>query len=225
MAGHWDTWFVRRDPDTDPPTVTAAFRWERSVVSEVDLDDLVTEVQAAAAARTAAGQTSTARSSSDSTAPSTTAIDEYATAAPYLVTRADQLHDFYIAGGAIYEGDDATTVLPPPPPVPPGVPTNVGLSTMDDEILITWDEPESGGAVNDYWLRFESVREDGTKTVFPNSKSWQGENRFEITHTVASSGTEFTIKVRANNTHGYSPWTEEHTFTTPTSTTTSTSSS
>ena len=224
VAGHWDTWFVRRDPDTDPPTVTAAFRWERSVVSEVDLDDLVTEVQAAAAARTAAGQTSTARSSSESTAPSTTAIDEFATAAPYLVTRADQLQDFYIAGGAVYEGDDATTVLPPPPPVPPGVPTNVGLSTVDDEILITWDEPESGGAVDDYWLRFESVREDGTKTVFPNSKSWQGENRFEITYAVASFGTEFTVKVRASNTHGYSAWTEEHTFTTPTSTTTSTSS-
>ena len=225
VGGHWDTWFVRRDPDADPPTVTAFFRWENSVVSEVDLDDLVTEVQAAAAARTAASQTTTARSSSESTAQPTTTIAPSATGAPpYLVTRADQLKDFYIAGGAVYEGDDATTVLPPPPPVPPGVPTNVSLSTVDDEIVIMWDHPESGGAVDDYWLRFESVGEDGTKTVFPNSKSWRGESRFEITFMVASFGTEFTVKVRASNTHGYSPWTEDHTFTTPTSTTTSTSS-
>ena len=65
VGGHWDTWFVRRDPDTDPPGVTAAWRWENRVVSEADLDDLVTEVTAAAAARTTTDQTSTARSSTE----------------------------------------------------------------------------------------------------------------------------------------------------------------
>ena len=133
VGGHWDTWFVRRDPDTDPPGVTAAWRWENRVVSEADLDDLVTEVTAAAAARTTTDQTSTARSSTESTTqPATTVVEWWDLPPPYLVTRADQLRDFYIAGGAVYEGDDATTVLPPPAPIPPGAPTNVAVTQNGD---------------------------------------------------------------------------------------------
>ena len=49
VGGAWDTWFVRRDPATDPPGVTAAWRWENRVISEADLDDLVTEVTATSA--------------------------------------------------------------------------------------------------------------------------------------------------------------------------------
>ena len=121
VGGGWDTWFVRRDPDTDPPGVTAAWRWENRVVSEANLDDLITGVKTAAAARTTTDQTNTARSSTESTTqPTTTVAELWDLPPPYLVTRADRLRDFYIAGGAVYEGDNTTTVLPPPAPTTPG---------------------------------------------------------------------------------------------------------
>lgn len=107
VGGHWDTWFVLQDE----AGITAAWRDRGPAVSEVNLDDLVTGVKAAAAARTASSATTAAGS-----APTTLA---WGSAPPFLVTRADQLKDFYIAGGAVYEGDDATTVLPPPAPTPP----------------------------------------------------------------------------------------------------------
>ena len=222
VGGHWDTWYVRRDPDTDPPTVTAAFRWENQVVSEANLDDLVIEVKAAAAARTAADQTSTAPSSSESTSqPTTTTAPE--DGPPYLVTRADQLRDFYIAGGAVYEGDDATTVLPPPAPIPPGVPTNIRLSTDGNRQLVTWDEATSGGETDRYYLWLTSELTDGTTRSFYNSPTIGAEQHFEITYMKGSFGTTFTVQIRATNTHGTSDWSDIQTFTTPTSSTTSTS--
>ena len=223
VGGHWDTWFVRRDPDADPPTVTAAFQWEDRVVSEVDLDDLITGVKAAAAARTATDQTTTTRSTTESrdqttstTAAPTTTTGFDADGPPYLVARADQLRDFYIAGGAVYEGDDATTVLPPPAPIPPDVPTNVEMSVGDDgQILITWDAPIRGGQVEEYRLWLAPVVADETTNVFPNVPSWRGERFFDITWVVEYLGAEFTVQIRAGNDHGFSPWTDKQTFTTP----------
>ena len=225
VGGGWDTWFVRREPDTDPPGVTAAFRWENRVVSEADLDDLITEVTAAAAARTAADQTSTARSSTESATQPTTTVAEFRDRPPpYLVTRADQLRDFYIAGGAVYEGDNATTVLPPPAPIPPGVPTNIRLSTDGNRQLIIWDEPTSGGETERYYVWIDSTRSDGTVTSFYNTYTLEAETEFEITNMAAPFGEQFTVQVRAWNSHGYSHWTEIETLTTPPSVTTTTTS-
>jgi len=223
VSGHWDTWFVRRDPDTDPPGVTAAFRWEDRVVSEVDLDDLVTEVTAAAAARTTTDQTSTAQSSTESTAQPTTTVTEYwDLLPPYFVTRADQLREFYIAGGAVYEGDDATTVLPPPVP-PPGVPTNVAVTQNGDRWFITWKADVIGGVPSRYYLWINSTHSDGTVTSFYNTRTLRAETEFEITYMAAFLGEQFTVRVRGWNSRGYSDWTEIETLTTPPSVTTTTS--
>ena len=51
---------------------------------------------------------------------------------PVLIADANRLRDFYVEVGAVYEGEEATTVLPPPIPAAPGVPTNVGMSVGDD---------------------------------------------------------------------------------------------
>ena len=225
VGGGWDTWFVRRDPDTDPPGVTAAFRWENRVVSEADLDDLVTEVTAAAAARTTTDQTSTAQSSTENTTqPTTTVAEFWDRPPPYLVTRADQLRDFYIAGGAVYEGDDATTVLPPPAPIPPGVPTNVAVTQNGDRWFITWDAAVTGGDTSRYYLWIDSTRSDGTVTSFYNTYTLEAETEFEITYMAAPFGEQFTVQVRGWNSHGYSDWTETETLTTPPSVTTTTTS-
>ena len=210
VGGHWDTWFVRRNTDTDPPTVTASFRWENQVVTEVNLDDLVTEVIAAAAARTATGRTDTTP----------------ADGPPYLVTRADQLKDFYVAGGAVYEGENATTVLPPPAPVPPGVPTNIRKSVEDERIFIVWDPPTRGGQVDEYRLWLKPVVADGTTDSFYDIPTLDGERFLEVTGMVRYLGDSFTVQIRVGNNHGYSPWSTEQTFTssatTPPSTTSAT---
>ena len=212
-GGTGDVWFVQRAAEDDIRAVAEDYTWaqtdDQRALLDVPLSQLVTEIKAAAVTRT---ERFGGRIGPD-------------TELPMLVTDANRLKDFYIDVGAAYEGENATTVLPPPPPVPPGVPTNIAMSTVDGQILITWDEAESGGLVDNYWLRFESDLADGGRTVFPNSKSWQGEPRFEITYMMASFGSEFNVKVRASNSHGYSAWTEDHTFTTPTTSTTSSTTS
>ena len=95
------------------------------------------------------------------------------------------------------------------------------MSTVDGRILITWDEPDSGGTAEEYRLRFLSDLADGYTQSYFNVKSWQGERVFEITYMTSGFGTEFTVQVRAGNDVGYSPWTDIQTFTTPTSSTTS----
>ena len=54
---------------------------------------------------------------------------------PKLVTDANKLQEFYVAAGAVYEGEGKTTVLPPPPPddfVPPS--TTVASSTTSSSV-------------------------------------------------------------------------------------------
>ena len=219
VGGHWDTWFVLRDG----ANVTAAWREGDRVVSEVNLDDLVTSVKAAAATRTVptpttvAGSSSTAGSSPTTAAGSTSTTLAWGSAPPFLVTRADRLRDFYVASGAVYVGEDATTVLPPPPPEAPGVPTNVGMSVEDGVVLVRWDEPESGGDVVEYRVWLLSDLADGGTKSFYNVASYQGEWFFEITYMVGLFGDEFSVQVRAGNRVGFSPWTEKRFFTTPSS--------
>ena len=247
VAGHYDLFFVIEDTDSvagqsrdetsgtsaSEPRYRAVSRWENSTITNIALDELVTSVKAAVATRTASTPTTTTTSasgqsrsdtSSTTAAASTTTTTAPTHRPPYLVTRADQLRAFYIAGGAVYEGDDPTTVLPPPAPVPPGKPTNIEKTIQDGRILITWDPPTHGGPVDEYrlWLVWAVAGE--TNNSFYNVPSWQGEPSFEITYVVKYLGSAFTVQVRAGNNHGYSPWTAKQTFTSSTPSTTTTPS-
>ena len=134
-------WFVQRDDPGDIRAVVAeiarASEAQRSAW-DVPLDDLVADFKAADAARTAyidaldSGDT-------DSDSSTTTASDGSSTTTtvagliyppgglgrearlPVLITDANRLRDAYVELGAVYEGDDATTVMPPPEPSAPGV--------------------------------------------------------------------------------------------------------
>ncbi len=149
---------------------------------DVPLATLLSQIRTAAATRTARVATSdpgpdpgaAARSASDESSTSMTTVagilrpegglgSEKPVAV--LITDANRLRDAYVEFGGTYEGEDATTVLPPPPPEPPGVPTNVGMSVEDGVVLVTWDELESGGDVEEYRVWFLSELADGGHEV------------------------------------------------------------
>lgn len=130
-----------------------------------------------------------------------------------------------IAGGTVYEGDDATTALAPPAPVPPGVPTNIRKSVEDDRIFIVWDPPTRGGRVDQYRLRLKPVAPDGTTDSFYDIPTLDGERFLEVTGMVRYLGDSFTVQIRAGNNHGFSPWSTEQTFTSSATTTTTTTRS
>ena len=205
-----DLWFVQRTgADVNAVATDAVFAFFEEDRDKLDmpLADLVTKVKAAAASR-----------NTDFGGRVGAAAD-----LPMLVTDANELDDFYIEVGAVYEGENATTVLPPP--LPPGVPTNVGLSTnADGTIFVTWDPPTSGGPVEDYYVWLSSDLGNNRTTSFYDVKSLNGEEFFQITGMVRLFGDEFTVQVRAGNVDAYSDWTETQTFANPTTSTTSTSS-
>ena len=133
---------------------------------------------------------------------------------PFIVDRADRLRDFYVAEGAVYEGEGAT-VLPPPAPVPPGVPTNVELSQVGDRWLLNWDAPD-GGPVDVYYLWLLSeFSQDYTRSFYnvPNG----ADREYEVTYIARLFSDDFTVQVRAANDYGTSEWSTLQTFTTPTS--------
>ena len=99
------------------------------------------------------------------------------------------------------------------------------MSTDDGRLLITWDEPESGGEAEEYRLWFVPVVADETTNSFYNVASYAGEREFEITYMVRFLGASFTVQVRAGNRIGFSPWSDKATFVAPTSTTTTVSTS
>ena len=57
---------------------------------------------------------------------------------PQLVTDAGRLRDFYVAAGAVYDGDDRTTVMPPP--VPGQVTTSTTAGPTDEDTTSTTAE-------------------------------------------------------------------------------------
>ena len=153
------SWFVQRDGAEDiravAEQITLAQTEEHRNQLNVPLDDLVADISAAATARDAhiaASETTTttdgaesrsAESTSTSSGTSTTTTTGAgllrpvgglgdSQPLPVLITDANRLRDFYVEVGAVYEGEEATTVLPPPRPEAPGVPTNVGMSMGDD---------------------------------------------------------------------------------------------
>ena len=93
---------------------------------------------------------------------------------PFIVDRADRLRDFYIAEGAVYEGEDAT-VLPPPAPISPGVPTNIEVSRVENRLLLTWDPPGDRGEADSYylWLVWRTPRAPArsSRTSKPSTES------------------------------------------------------
>ena len=206
-----DLWSVQRGDDGAVTAVATdfvlAYTEEDRNRLDMPLADLITKVKAAAATRNTAfgGRVGAAAD------------------LPMLVTDANELDDFYIEVGAVYEGENATTVLPPP--LPPGVPTNVGLSTnADGTIFVTWDPPTSGGPVEDYYVWLSSDLGNNRTTSFYDVESLNGEEFFQITGMVRLFGDEFTVQVRAGNVDAYSDWTETQTFANPTTSTTSTTS-
>ena len=141
---------------------------------------------------------------------------------PFIVDRADRLRDFYIAEGAVYEGEGAT-VLPPPAPISPGVPTNIEVSRVGNRLLLTWDPPGDRGEADSYylWLVWENTQ--GTRQIFKDLQTLHGEPMLEITAMARVYGPGLTAQVRAENTYGTSDWSPTQTLTTTTTTTTSTS--
>ena len=153
--GFTASWFVHRN-DTDDiravaEEISMAQTEEDRNQLNVPLDDLIADIRAAAAARDAyiaaletttttdGAESRSAESTSTSSGTSTTTTIVAgllrpvgglgdSEPLPVLITDANRLRDFYVEVGAVYEGDEATTVLPPPP----GVPTNVGMSVGDD---------------------------------------------------------------------------------------------
>ena len=235
--GRFRRWVVQRNDDSEIRAVAEEISFVEDAVQRSHLDvalvDLIADIKAAAAARTA-GLAAASESDSDAVTRSDSAESSTMTTTaagvmrpaggvgdsdplPLLIVDANRLRDFYVEVGATYEGDDATTVLPPPKPPPPGVPTNIGMSVEDGVVLVTWDEPESGGDVEEYRVWLLSELADGGTKSFYNVASYQGERFFEITYMVGLFGDEFSVQVRAANRVGFSPWTEKRFFTTPSS--------
>ncbi len=184
--GLFTKWFVQRDDGDDIRAVAEEISLAETDAQRNSLDvplaTLLSQIRTAAATRTARVATSdpgpdpgaAARSASDESSTSMTTVagilrpegglgSEKPVAV--LITDANRLRDAYVEFGGTYEGEDATTVLPPPPPEPPGVPTNVGMSVEDGVVLVTWDELESGGDVEEYRVWFLSELADGGHEV------------------------------------------------------------
>ena len=194
-----DVWFVQRPDEGDPravaPDIVHAETDDQRDKLDMLLTDLVTKINAAATARD----------------------DEYDgrigddTDLPDLIDDANILRDFYTESGAVYSGDDQTTELPPPVGGPPETPTNVVLEQDGDRWYLRWTPAETGGDAYVYYLWLKS-----TGVSFYNSRTIGAETEFDITFMAASFDTEFTVQVRSWNSGGYSSWTDESTFTTPT---------
>ena len=157
--GPFTRWFVQRGDSDEIRAVAQEISLARTDTQRGNLDvllsDLVADIRAAAAVRDAhiaASDTTTTTDGAESRSAEATSTSGGASTTvttqagivrpvggigdsqplPVLVTDANRLQDFYVEVGAVYEGEEATTVLPPPRPEAPGVPTNVEMSMGDD---------------------------------------------------------------------------------------------
>ena len=131
VSGTYDLWYLRRETGnqegstsslapaagsaTASTGIKAGWRYGTQVVAEMDLDELARLLRSLAPPLPAQGSQDlggSAETSTSTTAASSTSVPSM----PPLVRRADQLRDFYVASGAVYEGEGRTTVLPPPAP-------------------------------------------------------------------------------------------------------------
>ena len=131
--GLFRRWFVQRDDTNDIRAVAQEMHLAETAEQRARLDlsltELESQIRAAATARAALlpGSESGSATRSETSGPSTTMRTAAGTVrpvgglgtlepVPLLVTDANHLQNFYVEVGAVYEGDDATTVLPPPKP-------------------------------------------------------------------------------------------------------------
>ncbi len=139
LGGSTSFWFVQRrggEIRVVSPDIGWADTAEERAALDMPLDDLVAKIKAAAVERQ---KLTGGRVGIASVDGASSGDGEYFPAAqgvragavlPMLVTDANKLQDYYVAAGAVYEGEGKTTVLPPPPPddfVPPS--TTVVSST------------------------------------------------------------------------------------------------
>ena len=131
VEGTYDLWYLRRESGSQEGTtsgsavaagsatastgIKAGWRYGTQVVAEMDLDELARLLRSLAPPLPAQGSEDlggSAETSTSTTSGSSTSVPSM----PPLVRRSDQLRDFYVASGAVYEGEGRTTVLPPPAP-------------------------------------------------------------------------------------------------------------
>ena len=131
VEGTYDLWYLRRESGSQEGTtsgsavaagsatastgIKAGWRYGTQVVAEMDLDELARLLRSLAPPLPAQGSEDlggSAENSTSTTSGSSTSVPSM----PPLVRRSDQLRDFYVASGAVYEGEGRTTVLPPPAP-------------------------------------------------------------------------------------------------------------
>jgi len=120
---------------------------------------------------------------------------------PMLVADANKLRDYYIAVGAVYEGDEATVV---PPVVVPGIPRNLAVT---QPWVVSWDPPAGGGEA--HWYRLE-LRFTSIRMIFITS-----DRSVNISSYVAERlGQDLDLRVRAVNfTSRHGEWTDTLTYT------------
>ena len=167
--GTYDVWFLRQhgvaaesagdgaagnetEASQSSGHITAACRDEQGIILESSLDDLTRSTKQAVANRNtaAAGSPSDAQEADGhSNAQEDVGGDGGAAVVspPPLVTNAGHLRQFYIAAGAVYEGDDRTTVMPPP--VPGQVTTSTTAGPTDEDTTSTTAEDTTSTTAED----------------------------------------------------------------------------
>ena len=115
-------------------------------------------------------------------------IDNLTNGTEYTV----QIRATNAAGNSAYVTVRGTPVL-----AVPGVPRNLAASGNDDRLSVTWDAPATGGEVRDYRIEWAA----GTTPVGNHTLAGTS-----YTITSLTAGTEYTIRVRAQNTAGNSAY-------------------
>ncbi|MYC85892.1 MAG: hypothetical protein F4X18_10295 [Acidimicrobiia bacterium] len=137
-------WFVQRRGEevrVVSPDIGWADTAEERAALDMPLADLVTKIKAAAVERDRLTGGRVGITTVDGAVavdgkrfPPAQGVKDGATL-PMLVTDANKLQNYYVAAGAVYEGEDKTTVLPPKPPddfVSPS--TTVASSTTSSSV-------------------------------------------------------------------------------------------
>ena len=103
------------------------------------------------------------------------------------------------SGGDISQPSDPVALTPVL--TPPGVPQSLEVFPAEsEELLVTWDQPTSGGQVDDYEVEYRA----GTSGSFlPGGIT----SDFVLTLTGLTNGTSYEVQVRARNAAGNSAYT------------------
>ncbi len=212
----WDTlvsstsfWFVQKRGDTIR-AVSPDLRWadtaEERAALDMPLDDLVVKIKAAAVERKTltggrvgitAVDGAVAADGEGERFPAAQGVRAGATL-PMLVTDANKLQEYYVAAGAVYEGEGKTTVLPPSPPadfVPPSTTTTtttVSASTTSSTVETTTSitvAPSSTTTTSDASTTTSTIPEPSTTTSVPATSTTVVSTTTSTTATVPTTTT------------------------------------